>query len=108
MDKQTHLTIKHPSFSGIIGVAQENITPPVGIYARSWGAAQYDIAEGIHSPLMLVCQTFQSSKQEKPLVLISADLGWFKDSEDELFLRKAILEAFAFTAEQLMICFSHT
>jgi hypothetical protein len=108
MLKQDHLAIKHSSFSGIIGVAKEDITPPVGIYARNWGASKYDIAEGIHSPLILVCQTFQSSKQEKPLVLISADLGWFKDSDDELFLRNGILKAFSFATEQLMICFSHT
>jgi hypothetical protein len=105
---QDQLTIKHSSFSGIIGVAKEDITPPVGIYARNWGASKYDIAEGIHSPLILVCQTFQSSKQEKPLVLISADLGWFKDADDELFLRSGILSAFSFAPEQLMICFSHT
>src|SRR5262245_54060804 len=36
----------HSSFAGCIGVAREDITPPAGIYARNWGASQYDLAEG--------------------------------------------------------------
>ena len=29
------------------GVATRDVTPPVGIYARSWGAATHDVAEGV-------------------------------------------------------------
>ena len=108
MDFQSYSAFKHSSFSGLIGVAQEDITPPIGIYSRNWGASKYDVAEGIHRPIMLTCLTFQSSKQEKPLVLISADLGWWKSSEDEWFLRNGILEALSLTPPELMLCLSHT
>jgi hypothetical protein len=37
-----------PAFSGMIGIAREEITPPSGIYARNWGAARTDTAKGIH------------------------------------------------------------
>src|SRR5436190_11365445 len=84
-------SLRHSSFTGLIGVAREDITPPVGIYARSWGAAKHDVAEGIHRPLTLTCLTFQSSKNEKPLVLIAADLGWWKSKEDEWFVRSGVL-----------------
>lgn len=100
--------ISDKSFTGIIGVGQEDITPPVGIYARSWGAALQDVAEGIHRPLKLTCATFQESESAKPLVLISADMGWWKSAADENELRAAILEAFQLPSSRLMFCLSHT
>ncbi|MEQ9066645.1 MAG: hypothetical protein RLO18_07980 [Gimesia chilikensis] len=33
-------------FRGRIGVATVDITPPVGIYARNWGAAKHDVRPG--------------------------------------------------------------
>ena len=38
---------------GKVGVAQLDITPPIGIYHRMWGAAKHDQATGVHRPLML-------------------------------------------------------
>lgn len=96
------------SFEGIIGVSQKDISPPQQIYARNWGAALHDTAEGIHRPLMLVCLTFQSPEDNQPLILISADLGWWKNMEDESFLREGILKTLAIEPWQLMICLSHT
>lgn len=100
--------MKHSSFSGLIGVSQKDITPPTGIYSRNWGASEYDIAEGIHRPLMLTCLTVQTAEKEKPLVIISADLGWWKNAENEKFLRNGILEALELAPERLMFCLSHT
>lgn len=108
MDAQSYPSNKHSAFTGFIGVAQADITPPVGIYSGNWGAAQYDAAEGIHRQLVLTCISFQSSKQGGPLVLIAADLGWWKSLEDEWFLRKGILEALSIGPSQLMMCLSHT
>src|SRR6185295_7141745 len=34
------------------GVARGDITPPVGIYHRMWGAALHDRAMGVHRPLL--------------------------------------------------------
>ena len=33
------------------GLARGDITPPVGIYHRMWGAATHDRAIGVHRPL---------------------------------------------------------
>lgn len=99
---------KNSSFTGIIGVAQEDITPEPGIYMGNWGAAKEETAKGIHRPLMLICCTFQSQVTEQPLVLIAADLGWWKNMEDERFLREGILTALSLPSERLMFCLSHT
>jgi len=96
------------SFRGRIGVAREDITPPVGIYARSWGAAKRDVAEGIHRPLTLTCITFQRDANDAPLVLIAADLGWWRSREDEWAIRGPILEALSLDESRLMFCLSHT
>src|SRR5881275_134805 len=34
------------------GFARADITPPVGIYHRMWGAATHDRATGVHKPLL--------------------------------------------------------
>ena len=105
---QTYPAFKHSSFQGLIGVAREDITPPVDIYSRNWGASKYDVAEGIHRPLMLTCTTFQSVNKEKPLVLISADLGWWRNHGEEFSFRSKLLKSLNIHPEQLMFCLSHT
>jgi hypothetical protein len=99
---------KHPSFSGLIGIAKADITPPVNIYSRNWGAAKYDTADGIHMPLQLTCITFQALKDDKPLILIAADLGWWKNAADEWRLRSKILDGLQTEVSHLMFCLSHT
>lgn len=100
--------LRNASFQGRIGVAQVDITPPVGIYSRNWGAARHDVAEGVHQPLMLTCITFQPDAESTPLVLIGADLGWWKSAEDEWILRSQLLKALDLPASHLMFCLSHT
>lgn len=105
---QSNAVFKQSSFEGLIGIAQEDITPPIGIYSRNWGASKYDVAEGIHRPLTLTCITFQSVKHKKPLVLISADLGWWRNYAEELSFRNKLLTSLNIEPEQLMFCLSHT
>ncbi|MEZ4969708.1 MAG: neutral/alkaline non-lysosomal ceramidase N-terminal domain-containing protein [Flavobacteriaceae bacterium] len=108
MYNQEYADLKNSSFNGFIGVASADITPPEGIYSRNWGASEYDVSEGVHRPIELTCLIFKSSPSEKPLVLISADLGWWKSSKDELFVREGILRHFSFEPSQLMFCLTHT
>ena len=46
---KTH--VPSPTSRLLFGHAKKNITPPIGIYHRMWGAARHDIATGIHKPL---------------------------------------------------------
>jgi hypothetical protein len=95
-----------PEFAGSIGVAREDITPPVGIYARNWGAATHDVAEGIHRPLTATALTLKSDGA--PLALVALDLGWWKAVDDEHHVRDAVLKALALDPARLMINMSHT
>lgn len=108
MHRSAMAPFRPAAFSGIIGVAQKDITPPVGIFARNWGAARHDVASGIHRPLMLVCAVFKTNAATDPLVLIGADLGWWKSAQDERTLREGILSALGLDASRLMCCLSHT
>ncbi|HWP40931.1 MAG TPA: hypothetical protein VNL70_08390, partial [Tepidisphaeraceae bacterium] len=104
----TPLSIVPSGFRGVIGAARQDITPPIGIYARNWGAAEHQTADGVHRPLILTCLTFQAQRDSPPLVLIAADLGWWRNREDEWALRSAILEAFRLDEARLMFCLAHT
>jgi hypothetical protein len=104
----SELSVSHPAFAGLIGAAREDITPPVGIYARNWGAATHETAKGIHRPLTATALTLQAGSDDSPLVLVSMDLGWWRRKQDEWELRSAVLEALSLDPARLMISFTHT
>jgi hypothetical protein len=109
----TSYPFAHPAFHGLIGAVREDITPLIGIYARNWGASEHDIAEGIHRPLTLTALAISSNSQHQTpsaetLLLISADLGWWRTQEDEWYVRKAILDAASLQPEQLTFALTHT
>jgi hypothetical protein len=65
-------------FKGEMGVARADITPPTGIYSRSWGSALHDAAEGIHRPLFVTSLFMRGGELE--LYLVCFDLGWWYDN----------------------------
>lgn len=95
-------------FTGWIGMATDDITPPAGIYFRNWGAAKRHVATGIHRPLNLSCMVLQESCSAPLFVLVTMDLGWWKSAADEKELRYAIIKEFQLEASNLLICLSHT
>jgi hypothetical protein len=97
-----------PSFTGRIGVAREEITPPEGIHARNWGAAAHETAEGVHRPLTCTAFTLQPPAGGDPLVLIVMDLGWWRSRASEWFVRGQLLDALSLDPARLLISFTHT
>ena len=92
-----------------VGVAVRDITPPVGIYARSWGAARHDVAEGVHRPLTASAAVLRPISGEGPeLAIVAVDIGWFPYRPDERRIRGAILEATGLDEAALLINMSHT
>jgi hypothetical protein len=91
------------------GVATRDITPPVGIYARSWGAATHDAAEGVHRPFAATAAVFAPIAGDGPtLALVAADLGWFQHIPDEQEFRATILQRTGLEEAALLINMSHT
>jgi len=89
------------------GLSQCDITPPVGIYSRNWGAAAFDQATAVHQPLLMHCLAMQSCNG-LPAILLTADLGWWKNAADEQNLRLALLSHFNLAESQLIFALSHT
>jgi hypothetical protein len=101
-----------------VGIARGDITPPVGIYHRMWGAATHDRSTGVHRPLTATalalqpvhdrqnCQQPHSAPLET-LVLIAVDhcLLW---GDEMTALLAAISQPTGISRDRLLVMFSHT
>ena len=110
MNKRTiaDLVIRHSEFKGEMGVARADITPPAGIYARSWGSAKHDAATGIHRPLVATCLFFRGGDPQLELYLLCFDLGWWYDNAHEREIRARILAGSGIRDDQLVTHMGHT
>lgn len=93
------------------GLAQADITPPVGIYHRMWGAATHDRSEGVHRPLLASVMIFrQREALPSPAtqqVVIALD-HCLLDAQEIERLGSAVAAATGITRESLAVTFSHT
>ena len=99
---------RHPSFRGRIGIARTDITPPVGIYSRNWGAAKHDVASSIHRPLTLSVLALNSINGGEPLVFVDADLGWWKTPITYHKFAARLLGRLRLPPANLIFALSHT
>ena len=93
----------------LAGVARGDITPPVGIYHRMWGAALHDRSTGIHRPLTATVLYLQSRQEASPLpyVVIALDhcLFWAKEMGE---LLDSVSQQASIDRASLVVYFSHT
>jgi hypothetical protein len=104
----TELALQDSEFYGMFGAARADITPPIEIFARSWGSAKHDIASGVHRPLLASCALFAAPSGGRPFALLALDLSWWGSKQDELDIRTAILEGTGLHEHELMLHPSHT
>jgi hypothetical protein len=97
-----------PSASVLAGATVRDVTPPVGIYARAWGAAKHDAADGVHRPLEVHVLAMQSHDGGPLLVLISLDAGWFRERSAEWKIRKAVIDAVGTDEANVFFNLTHT
>ncbi len=94
-----------------LGVARCDVTPPVGIYHRMWGAATHERATGVHRPLTATAVVFQArdeppaSDTEQVLVAVDHCLLWEREMDD---LLRQLCVATGLGREQVLVAFSHT
>jgi hypothetical protein len=79
----------------------------VGIYARLWGSATHDVAEGVHRPAYGSCLVFQDKSGGSELVLLTLD-ACILPQDEIVRLRNAIMRACNLETHQLAIQPSHS
>jgi hypothetical protein len=100
-----------PSSICRFGIARCDITPPVGIYHRTWGAATHDRATGVHRPLTATAAVFQAARgpvtpaTEQVVLAVDHCLLWAPEMGQ---LLAAVCAASGVAPEQVVVAFSHT
>ncbi len=90
-----------------LGFARIDITPPAGIYHRSWGAAKHDASTGVHRELTASALVFINSDSKAEHVLVALELGWLQ-AGDLQRLSSTVSSGTGLPAGQVVITFSHT
>jgi hypothetical protein len=91
-----------------VGLARAEITPPVGIHHRFWGAARHDQATGVHRPLLADVLVLAPSRgSDSPVVRVQLDLLGLTASQ-QTELTSAIAEAAGVPPEAVLIAYSHS
>ena len=94
-------------------LAWADITPPVGIYHRMWGAATHDRSTGIHRPLLATALALAPTAQSDgvanapPQVLVSIDHCLLWNAEMQA-LRERVARDADIALDRLHITCSHT
>src|SRR5438309_459074 len=103
--------VDFPYSSCSFGIARGDITPPVGIYHRLWGAATHERATGVHRPLEAAAMIFRaagsavSPEQEQILIAVDLCLLWAREMND---LLQTLCTRTGLAREQIAVTFSHT
>ena len=92
-----------------VGVGRGDITPPVGIYHRMWGAAMHDRSTGVHRPLIATVLAFRpaASREDGGHVLISLD-HCILAAEDITAIRDRVASMTSFTPDRVHVALTHT
>ena len=94
----------------IAGFARVDITPPVGMYHRMWGAAIHDRSTGVHRPLLATALWLtprDAALQEKSLLFIALDHCILERAVVD-GIREAAAHATGIASAQVHVCLSHT
>ncbi len=100
--------IHQQEFKGLFGVAVAEINPPAGMYSRTWGYSNHDVADGIHRPLRASCLTVSDLSEKINLTLLGLDLMVWLSREDEEGIRIPLEKEFNLIPGTLITHLSHS
>jgi len=98
--------IDTPQMRGRIGFAQADITPPVGIYHRLWGAASHERSTGVHRPLLATAMFLGPAQGDAQLILALDQC--LLDANDIATIRNRIQKAVPTGLADVQVTVSHT
>lgn len=87
-----------------VGFARADITPPVGIYHRMWGAALHDKATGVHRPLTATAMYLEPLDGSSRLLVLGLD-HCILDGAEQIAIRNRISQT---APDDVMVALSHT
>ena len=90
-------------------VARCDITPPIGIYHRMWGAALHDRATGVHRPLLATVLYLQpdSHSDSEPILIVSLD-HCILDGQEIQNIKKSIEGSTGMSPKSVLVTLTHT
>ena len=103
--------IQFPQSRCLVGVADGDVTPPVGTYHRMWGAAAHDRSTGVHRPLRQTTLVLAPPESHDVVgecaLFIALDHCLFGTPEMENLLDH-LTDATGIGRERIVVFFSHT
>lgn len=87
-----------------VGFARADITPPVGIYHRMWGAALHDRATGVHRPLTATAMHLEALDGSSKLIVLGLD-HCILDAREVENIRNRVGRT---APDDVMVALSHT
>jgi hypothetical protein len=101
--------VDFPQCRGRIGLAWTDITPPVGIYHRMWGAATHDRATGVHRPLRATALWAVPIRgdEKQTRVLVALD-HCILDGDEITRIARAVADEVHIDPNQVNVTLSHT
>ena len=96
-----------PSSICRFGIARCDITPPVGIYHRMWGAALHDRATGVHRPLLATALWLEPADGGDRQLVLGLDHCILDRAEMDR-IRNQVAGATPLAPGQVHVALSHT
>lgn len=90
-----------------VGFARIDITPPVGIYHRMWGAALHDRSTGIHRPLLATALWLAALDTPNHKLILGLDHCLLPKDEFDV-IRTRVGNRLNISPDSVFICLSHT
>jgi hypothetical protein len=96
--------VETPQMRCRAGFARADITPPVGIYHRLWGAATHERSTGVHRPLLATAMWLEGNDAQLILALDQCLL----DASDIASIQSRVAEVTPLKPGQVHVSVSHT